>query len=43
VYDQAQEAFGDRGLADLVLLIGAYYTVCGLLNAFDIPAPEATT
>jgi 4-carboxymuconolactone decarboxylase len=40
VYDQAQEAFGDRGLADMLLLIGAYHTVCGLLNAFDIPAPE---
>lgn len=40
VYDEAQEAFGRRGLVDMLLLIGAYHTVCSLLNAFEIPAPE---
>jgi 4-carboxymuconolactone decarboxylase len=35
----AQNAFGDRGITDMVLLAGTYYTVCGLLNAFDVPAP----
>ncbi len=40
VYDEALEAFGTRGLVDMLFLIGAYHTVCGLLNAFDIPAPE---
>jgi hypothetical protein len=24
----------------MLLLIGAYQTVCGVLNAFEIPAPE---
>ena len=40
VYDQARAAFGTHGLADMVCLIGAYQTVCGILNAFDIPAPR---
>ena len=40
VYDEAQEAFGSRGLVNMLFLIGAYHAVCGLLNAFDIPAPE---
>jgi 4-carboxymuconolactone decarboxylase len=35
----ARKAFGDRGITDIVLLAGTYYTVCGLLNAFDVPAP----
>jgi 4-carboxymuconolactone decarboxylase len=34
-----QRAFGTNGLADMLLLIGAYQTVCGLLNTFEIPAP----
>ena len=38
-YDQALAAFGARGIADMVLLIGAYQTVCPLLNAFEIPVP----
>lgn len=39
VYDQAQRAFGTDGITDMLLLIGAYQTVCGLLNTFEIPAP----
>ncbi|HEX6453317.1 MAG TPA: hypothetical protein VF060_28120 [Trebonia sp.] len=39
IYDEAQTAFGTHGLADMLLLIGAYQTVCGLLNTFEIPAP----
>ena len=39
VYDQALAAFRAHGIADMVLLIGAYQTVCPLLNAFEIPAP----
>jgi 4-carboxymuconolactone decarboxylase len=35
----ARKAFGDRGITDMVLLAGTYYTVCGLLNAFGVPAP----
>jgi 4-carboxymuconolactone decarboxylase len=40
LYDQAAELFGIRGISDMLHLIGAYQTVCGLLNAFDIPVPE---
>jgi 4-carboxymuconolactone decarboxylase len=36
---EARKAFGDRGITDIVVLAGTYYTVCGLLNAFDVPAP----
>jgi 4-carboxymuconolactone decarboxylase len=36
---EAQKAFGDRGITDIIVLAGTYYTVCGLLNAFDVPAP----
>ena len=39
VYDQAVAAFGTNGITDMLLLIGAYQTVCGMLNAFAVPAP----
>jgi 4-carboxymuconolactone decarboxylase len=42
LYDQATELFGTHGISDMLHLIGAYQTVCGLLNAFDIPVPEGT-
>jgi 4-carboxymuconolactone decarboxylase len=42
LYDQAAELFGTHGISDVLHLIGAYQTVCGLLNAFDIPVPEGT-
>jgi 4-carboxymuconolactone decarboxylase len=42
VYDQARASFGTRGVADMPSLIGAYQTVCGILNAFEIPAPQAS-
>jgi len=39
LFGEAQQAFGPRGLVDLVQLVGAYQTVCGILNCFTIPAP----
>ena len=36
---EARKTFGDRGIADMVILAGTYFTVCALLNAFDVPAP----
>ena len=39
-YAAARESFGDRGLVKMVTLIGCYLSVCALLNAFQIPAPE---
>jgi 4-carboxymuconolactone decarboxylase len=38
-FAEARKIFGDRGITDAIVLAGTYYTVCGLLNAFDVPAP----
>ena len=39
-FAQARKAFGERGITDMIILAGSYYTVCGLLNAFEVPAPN---
>ena len=41
LYSTAERAFGQRGLVEIAYLIGAYHTVCALLNAFEIPAPDS--
>ena len=41
-FNQARKAFGDSGIVDIIVLAGTYYTVCGLLNAFEVPAPSET-
>jgi 4-carboxymuconolactone decarboxylase len=43
LFGEAQQALGLKGLVDLVQLVGAYQTVCGILNCFAIPAPTTTT
>ena len=40
LYRDAEAAFGPRGLVDIVYLAGCYNIVCGLLNTFEVPAPE---
>jgi 4-carboxymuconolactone decarboxylase len=40
-YLRAEQAFGHKGLVDMVLLIGLYLMTCSLINAFEVPAPEA--
>jgi 4-carboxymuconolactone decarboxylase len=40
-YARAEQTFGHKGLVDMVLLIGLYLATCALINAFDIPVPEA--
>lgn len=40
VYDAAKAAFGDRGLVDMIHLIGLYLATSALLNAFEVPAPR---
>ena len=40
-YARASNAFGDRGLVDMTLLIGLYLMTCAALNAFQVPVPEA--
>src|ERR1700684_3680379 len=42
-FADTRKAFGDRGIVDMTLRAGAYPSVCGLLTAFEIPAPAATT
>ena len=39
LYSAAEHAFGQRGLVEITYLTGLYHIVCGLLNAFEIPAP----
>jgi 4-carboxymuconolactone decarboxylase len=39
-YGQAEQAFGHKGLVDMVLLIGLYLATCSLINAFEVPAPD---
>jgi 4-carboxymuconolactone decarboxylase len=41
-YTQAQQAFGHKGVVDMVLLIGLYLATCSLINAFEVPAPDPT-
>lgn len=38
-YARAKAAFGDKGLVDIVLLVGLYLTTCAVLNAFEVPVP----
>ena len=40
LYRQAENAFGTKGLTDIVILIGVYHTVCATLNLFEIPTPH---
>ncbi len=38
-YARAKTAFGDKGLGDLVMLVGLYLVTCAALNAFEVPVP----
>lgn len=42
LYRSAVHAFGEQGVVDLTYLIGIYHITCGLLNSFEIPAPDET-
>ena len=39
LFNRAKDAFGVRGLVDMVFPAGCYETVCSLLNTFAVPAP----
>jgi 4-carboxymuconolactone decarboxylase len=41
LYNVAEHTFGQRGLVEITYLTGIYHTVCALLNAFEIPAPNS--
>jgi 4-carboxymuconolactone decarboxylase len=34
-YARAEQAFGHKGLVDMVILVGLYLATCSLINAFD--------
>jgi 4-carboxymuconolactone decarboxylase len=38
-FARAEQAFGRKGVVDIVLLIGLYLTTCSIINAFEVPAP----
>ena len=40
LYHQAEQTFGAAGIFEITTLTGIYHTVCAILNAFDIPAPD---
>ena len=40
IYAAAQGVFGDKGLVEMLVLIGCYLSVCALLNAFAVPVPK---
>jgi 4-carboxymuconolactone decarboxylase len=42
LYAEAERAYGPRGLVDLTLLVGFFHTTCAVLNAFEVPAPQAS-
>jgi 4-carboxymuconolactone decarboxylase len=39
LYRDAEKAFDAKGILEITVLTGIYHTVCGILNAFDVPAP----
>jgi 4-carboxymuconolactone decarboxylase len=39
-YARAEQAFGHKGLVDMVILVGLYITTCCIINAFEVPVPE---
>lgn len=43
LYSETTALLTEKGVADMVNLIGLYMAVSALLNAFEIPAPQAET
>lgn len=41
LYRKAEQAFGRKGLFDIVAVMGEYQTVCGALTLFEVPVPGA--
>jgi 4-carboxymuconolactone decarboxylase len=39
LYQEAQSAFGAKGLFDIAAVMGVYHTVCTMLTLFEVPAP----
>ena len=41
LYREAAQAFGRKGLFDMVAVMGVYHTVCSALALFEVPVPAA--
>jgi len=41
LYHDAEQAFGRKGLFDMVAVMGVYHTVCSALALFEVPVPGA--
>lgn len=41
LFVDAQQAFDNKGLLEMLVLIACYQTVCSVLNVFEIPAPPS--
>ena len=39
LYARAINAFGEKGVVDMIHLIGLYMVTCAFLNAFEVPIP----
>jgi 4-carboxymuconolactone decarboxylase len=39
LYQQAESAFGAKGLFDIAAVMGVYHSVCTVLTLFEVPAP----
>jgi 4-carboxymuconolactone decarboxylase len=39
LYQEAESAFGTKGLFDIAAVMGLYHTVCTMLTLFEVPAP----
>jgi 4-carboxymuconolactone decarboxylase len=39
LYREAEQAFGQEGLFDMVAVMGIYHTVCSALALFEVPVP----
>ena len=42
LYRSAVHTFGEQVVVNLTYLMGIYHITCGLLNSFEIPAPDRT-
>jgi 4-carboxymuconolactone decarboxylase len=42
LFEAGVDAFGDRGVAEIVFLVGCFCMVSVVLNAYDTPCPSAT-
>ncbi len=40
LYEEAVDAFGTRGIVELVMLAGCYDIISSLLNVFRVPSPD---